>query len=333
MDLKLFLLISIVLNHHWMKTFAISVPCDDDFTVDSYAITYFVTKTSNQKLEANVLDFMSHSDYYWLQKFPEKREPDPLPGNLTGVDAAFFIETIDCSKNGTNLIAIKDNIFNTLSLETNEWKINQSLSGHHFFRRILAPISDNMKIEAITDWKPNRIIVFRDQTYQVIEWQNICDALNGTGIEVYPKVTTKDWFPNNSLIYSAQMIVPPNEGQNQSLYLFSEKHSREMVVRDLNKTNGQIIGQLEPLKQIKQVFICLEENPKDIRLNITLIPEPVVGPTELQNIERTETTKNESTSPLPAIICAIILLSVVLLIISIVLPKEKYIFAQKDNQI
>ena len=72
---------------------------------------------------------------------------------------------------------------------------------------------------------------------------------------MYPPFTTSEWF-SNSHIDSAQLIVLSDGELKQNLYLFSGKYFREIIVKDLNETSGQIIGELTPQKELKKMFVC-----------------------------------------------------------------------------
>ena len=299
-------------------------PCDDNFSIDSYAITVFKDNNTTKGI-----DFISHSNYYWIQSFPEKRIPKPLPEGVTRVDGAFFLDTTNCSKKDNQLIAIVGNTFSTFSLVTNQWKTNQSLKNSPFLSRILDPISNDMKIEAITDWRPNRIIVFRNKTYTVIEWVNICEAIDGKGLTLYPTFTTDKWFDNSSV--DSTQLLSENRDQNQTLLLFSESLSRKMIVNGLSNDNqsiGQMIGRFQSIKPLKDWFICFDDI-EYIPMEDLPIAEPAME--ESQSLDNSpKVAEKDSSNPLPAIICAIILLSIVFMAFVIILPKDKYII-REDN--
>jgi hypothetical protein len=89
-----------------------------------------------------------------------------------------------------------------------------------------------------------------------------CDAINGIGIKTCPLVETSQWFKNRS-IDSSFLLTVPKEEQNSSdiLYLFSRRYYRTMTVTGFDLTNGQIIGDLKRIEEMKNFFLCLPTDP------------------------------------------------------------------------
>ncbi len=58
-------------------------------------------------------------------------------------------------------------------------------------------------------------------------------------------------------------MTVPKEEQNSSdiLYLFSDRYYLTMTIIGFDSTNGQIIGDLKPIEEIENFFLCLPTDP------------------------------------------------------------------------
>jgi hypothetical protein len=123
------------------------------------------------------------------------------------------------------------------------------------FSHIIAHTNESIQINAITDWEQNRLIIFQNKNYFIIECMSTCHAINGIGIKTYPLVDTSQWFENRS-INSSFLLTVPKEEQNSSdiLYLFSGGYYRTMTVTGFDSTNGQISNLLKKRKIFSYVF-------------------------------------------------------------------------------
>lgn len=325
----MFRIIALILTISNLKPICLVLsPCDHNFTIDSYAITIDHSNASKSSEPIEVYEFMSHHNTYWLQNGLRKRQPMSLP--FDRIDAAFFLNTFNCSNGGLELIAIRNSSFSKLSLNERIWTKIQSLKTHKLLNKILEPISENIRIDAITDWSPNRIIVFRDKTYRVYEWNFICEAIDGNGIKSHPYMNTKDWF-FDSIVDASQLY---SSGDKRTLLLMRKEFYRQMTIEDLNESNGVIKGTLGQLKRLNDMFVCFSKLKEDLWPEESHEWEAGL----IEESER-ETSKGDSRDSLKsdqssdqtfvATICAIVLLSLSFIVLAVIVPKDRYIIVRE----
>jgi len=93
--------------------------CDNDFTIDSYAVS--VEVLSKSKL--SVYEFISNKEYYWLRDYENlshSLKGELLPNGFLRCEAAFVRNSknaqILCSKGSLDIVTIESNkfmVFNT----------------------------------------------------------------------------------------------------------------------------------------------------------------------------------------------------------------------------
>jgi hypothetical protein len=292
--------------------------CDNDFTIDSYAVS--VEVLSKSKL--SVYEFISNKEYYWLRDYENlshSLKGELLPYGFLRCDAAFVRNSKNCSNGSLDIVIIESNKFMVFNTDIKEWKSPQSLNSDQMFSHIIAHMNESIQINAITDWEQNRLIIFQNKNYFIIEWMSTCDAINGIGIKTYPLFDTSQWFENRS-IDSSFLLTVPKEEQNSSdiLYLFSGRYCRTMTVTGFDSTNGQIIGDLKPI-EMEKFFLCL---PTDPTLMITKFITTKRSEGGIEANLKSHATTDSEIDPFLPILGAIVVFAIVLIALLILIPKE-----------
>jgi hypothetical protein len=298
--------------------------CDNHFTIDSYREdSYGVSVEVIVKIKLSVYEFISNKEYYWLRDYENllhSLKGELLPNGFLRCDAAFVRNSKNCSNGSLDIVIIESNKFMALNTDIKEWKSPQSLNSDQTFSHIIAHMNESIQINAITDWEQNRLIIFQNKNYFIIEWMSTCDAINGVGIKTYPLVDTSQWFENGS-IDSSFLLTVSKEEQNSSdiLYLFSGRYYRTMTVIGFDSTNGQIIGDLKPIEEMKNFFLCL---PTDPTLMITKF---IIAKRSEGGVEATlksDAMADSEIDPFLPILGAIVVFAIVLIALLILIPKE-----------
>jgi hypothetical protein len=235
--------------------------CDHNFTIESFAVSLNYLRKSKLSLH----EFVSHKEYYWVQSWKSSTlglRAQRLPNGFKRYDSALVGGVKICSNHSLNVIAVESKQFITFETDKNKWKSPQLLKDD----KLLIQIISDIKMDEMTDWTQNTIIIFENNSYITAEWTSICDAMNGESIKKHPSVDVNKWFGNEWTDGSVLFTSKADQNSAHVLYIFSDRHIHTMTVKAINTSNGHIIGDFKPLQDLDSRFLCSQTMSKTIEM-------------------------------------------------------------------